>query len=102
MEAETIREKTAELPKTIPGRLALPGEVWEGDDGGAHFIVSRHLLVAQGMPEFCSLSLSGDQDEVERLIGEFSEVFGQPDHIDRNTPPIPHVTVVSWLVEAGK
>jgi hypothetical protein len=105
MRPNEIIEGVKELPIIPLGIVPDDGEIWEYTDGGAHFKVTRHTLPVPGDPEIVSLSVSGENEERERIITEFTEVFGDP--ADRDVSPISilHTDILMWLtnnIDTGK
>jgi hypothetical protein len=69
---------TASLPLSTLGEVQADEEIWEENDGGAHFKVTRHQLPVEEYTEMLALSVSGVASERRRVINEFAQVFGIP------------------------
>lgn len=79
MEREIIEQKPLSLPEIAIEHIPEDGEVWEGNDGDAHFKLTKHRLDTKAISlSFLSLSVSGVSEERSRVVGEFSEVYGEP------------------------
>lgn len=89
MEREEIISNISRLPTVPLERIEADEhyeahEVWEGDDGDAHYIASRYSVEGSRY-EFIMLSLSGNVGDRQRMIREFCDVFGFP--VDSETYP---------------
>jgi hypothetical protein len=99
MEEERIKSTIVRIPVSEIGILLEARDLWEGDDGGAHFIVSRHILPAPNELPMISLSISGAPDERLRLLREFKQVLGNPENGDVNLKDPDHVDMFAWLAD---
>jgi hypothetical protein len=95
MEREIIRSMVDTLPTSELGKIAEDNEIWEETDGLAHFKVTRHELDAGSGLSFTCLTVSGIAAEKDRVISEFTEVFGKP--TDRGVIPNTEIDMVAWL-----
>jgi hypothetical protein len=87
MERQTIETMTAFIPPSELGAIPADEEIWEENDRGAHFKVTRHILpLLEPKVEVLSMTLSGEASDRRRIIEEFSEVFGAPADAELNTP----------------
>ena len=96
MEKEIIGSWVASLPETHFGSMHEDDEMWEEQDGGAWFKVTRHVQ-GSGM-SMMAMSITGPTEERRRVIGEFSEVFGQPARKDISELPN-HLDFIIWSLE---
>jgi hypothetical protein len=78
MERGIIARKTAELSLSTLGEVQADHEIWEETDGGAHFIVTRHLLPEIESREILAVSVSGAVEERNRIYNDFYQIFGPP------------------------
>lgn len=98
MELGIIRANVLDLPVSPLEREAMDEEIWEGQDGGAKFKMSRHRLEIMGGRDFIGMSVSGYPHERHRLVREFSEVLGDPFVYE----PSNHqgdIETVGWLLD---
>ena|SRR3989338_9258035 len=99
MDIEAIRISVADLPSIPLGKIAEDHEIWEGNDGGAHFKITR-----QPMPiinrDFLALSVSGEPADRQKIIDDFVVALGEP--TDRSVVPevAKHIDMVAWLVSS--
>lgn len=79
MEREAIETIPMSLPEIKVGCIPDDNEVWECNDGGAHFKITKHRLATRAVfLSFLSLSVAGNPDDRSRVINEFNEVYGEP------------------------
>lgn len=101
MERDAIREEVARLPLSPLGVEARDEEIWEANDGRAHFKITRHILPVPDLKvEIMVLSVSGLLSERTRVIGEFREALGEPDQQELNPNP-EGIDFVTWLIKAS-
>lgn len=98
MERDIIQTHVENIPTSELGRVQEDDEIWEGYDGGAKFMVSRHILPTPNRDEMVSLSVSGETTERERVIAEFIDVLGEPFRYDHPPEPFDKIDVVAWVV----
>lgn len=97
-EKEVILRKTASLPivetpiKT--GRMYSHGKIWEENEAKAHFKITKEKVFSQ-LPPVYSLSVSGDKQDSEKVIADFTAAFGSP-LIRDTSPDLPRITFVLW------
>ena len=95
MEREEILRRSKDLPTIHPAKIAEDHEIWEGNEEGAHFKITRNYVPEAPSVKFYTLSFSGPKRGRERIISGFKEVFGEPD--DQYTvPQVPGVHFLSW------
>lgn len=71
-------------------------EVWEGEENGAKFMLTRDIMPPNpAMEKIYSLSLSGDLDGQVKIAGDFIDVFGKPVWRDE-TEFIPRGEIIVW------
>lgn len=78
---EQIITRLRQLPSIPAGTIALDHQIWEQDEAGAHFKVTRehHQDLQTGLRlTFYSLSVSGLMSGKEQVISDFLAVLGQP------------------------
>ncbi len=97
MEREIISTSVANLPPSTIGEIQQDHEIWEEIDGGAKLMVTRHILPTPNRDELIALSVSGEPSERQRVIDEFSEVFGEPAQIDQQPQVRNYVDMVAWI-----
>lgn len=97
MEREIISSSVASLPPSIIGEIQEDHEIWEEIDGGAKLMVTRHILPTPNRDELISLSVSGEPHERQRVIDEFTEVFGEPAQITQQPQLQNHIDMVAWI-----
>ncbi len=80
VEKEEIWDKSGKiLPKKINNLNPSDDEVWEGEEAGAKFILTRDIMpVNPAMRTIYSLSVSGDLDGQIKVVGDFVDAFGKP------------------------
>ena len=74
-EKEEIYRQADRLLTRRMDRIAKKSEIWESDERGAHFILSRSWR--EELQTLYSLSVSGPEDERERVIADFQSAFGE-------------------------
>lgn len=97
MEKEEIFARTKNLPEIEMGNIAKDHQIWEGNELGANFKITKEFLSTPigKLPAVYALSVSGDEDGKVRLIADFENAFGRP--ISRNSVPIlPGIEFVLW------
>lgn len=99
MEREEIIKRTRNLPASHPERIAEDHEIWEGNEEGAHFKITRNYVPQVPTLKFYVLSLSGEKRGREKIISDFKSVFGEPDS-QYTLPQTPSIYFLSW--DAGK
>jgi len=99
VEREEIIRRTGNLPIIHPEKIAEDHEIWEGNEVGAHFKITRNYLPQAPFINFYVLSLSGVRRGREKIISDFKSVFGEPDS-QYTLPQTPGVYFLSW--DAGK
>lgn len=97
MEREIIGSWIASLPETTFGKVHEDDEMWQDQDGEAQFKVTRH--VRDNGTSMVAMSVSGPQAERNRLILEFSEVYGKPSQLNVILDPVP-IDFVLWEFES--
>ena len=97
MEKAIIESWVASTPRSQLGEIQADHEIWEERDGGAFFMVSRHLLPASREHEIVSLSISGEPVERKRVIKEFKDVLGVPEGGDVALNDAAHIDIITWL-----
>ena len=98
MDKEIIESWVATIPRSKLGEIQADHEIWEETDGGAHFMVTRHLLSTVGTYEIISLSISGEPSERKRVMREFNSVLGVPESGDIALRQSDHIDLVTWLL----
>jgi hypothetical protein len=93
MEREIIGSWVAGLPETAFGKVHEDDEMWQDQDGEAEIKVTRH--VRDDGTSMVALSVAGPQPERNRVILEFSEVFGEPTKMESILAPTP-LDFVLW------
>ena len=80
VEKEEIWDKSGKiLPKNINNLTPSDDEIWEGEEGGAKFILTHDIMPTNpAMRTIYSLSVSGDLDGQVKVVGDFVETFGKP------------------------
>ena len=93
---ERIMEQLRRLPtKSLLKVPAAPEEVWEEDEGGTHFIVSKEQFPQPIQMTVYSLSVSGDISNRRRIIEDFRNALGQ--ELERETLEMPTpIEFVLW------
>lgn len=98
MKPEEITEHILDIPSSPLGQEPKDHELWEGIDGHATFMMTRHQLPMPGGSDFMSLSVSGSSKERHRLIGEFTEVLGSP--FEYQADERDHVIeIAAWILD---
>lgn len=99
MEREKIINNTLDLPQIEAGTVASDDEIWEEDDGGAHFKVTKEYATAYGIEVVMYImSVSGAEEERHRVITEFIDVFGKPATENTVKATSGPIDFISWLV----
>jgi len=98
MERDEILRGVTEIPACQLGNIAADNEIWEGQDGRAHFKVTRRYFGVRIDLELVMMSVSGLPDERKRVINEFTEVLGAPDEVSVRDG-YGHVDTASWLID---
>ncbi|MBI4101234.1 hypothetical protein HY441_02060 [Candidatus Microgenomates bacterium] len=87
-----------ELPTSPLGEIPGDSDIWEANDGGAHFKMTRHQLpLGSSGLDFFSLSISGEPIERRRVISDFCAVLGEPDQAETSTENH-HIDILGWMV----
>jgi hypothetical protein len=98
VERKIIESTVASLPISALGEIQADHEIWEEDDGGARFKVTKHILpLPNGDTEIIALSVSGEPHERARVVREFSEVLGLPDQIAGDPRDIQGIDFMIWV-----
>lgn len=101
MDGNTIKQVLLELPTSPIDKVPDDGDIWEANDGGAHFKMTRHELPIDGSDlDFFSLSISGPESERSRLIAEFSASMGEPEMVEKSESE-DGIDFVGWAVQRG-
>lgn len=87
------------VPRSKFGEVAEDHEIWEETDGGARFKLTRHVWERLPSNEIMALSISGVQTERDRILREFSEVFGEPYTTEADAPD--GIDTYLWLFPLG-
>ena len=97
-EKETILSNISELPTVPLDKFNLEdGEIWEGNDLGAHFKVTRtHYPIPLNLDAYV-LSVSGLMIGKEKVIDDFIAALGRPT-IPPYDPLRNEVIFVAWEV----
>lgn len=100
MDRHTARAVILEIPTSTLGEVQSDSEIWEGNDGGAHFKMTRHELPIEGSGlDIFSLSISGEASERDRLATEFIEILGDPENIHTEAgDQDQQIDFLTWLV----
>lgn len=102
MEKQIIQSMVASVPETRIGYPENDEMIWEETDGGAHFIVARHVIptTVDKDLEVVSMSISGIPSERLRVVNEFTEALdlGSPMVCDIDSDSINRVDVIMWQV----
>lgn len=78
---ETIISHITELPVISVGTMAGDEQIWEANERGAYFKVTRERMpvyVAGILAEVYSLSVSGTILAKNRIVRDFTKALGQP------------------------
>lgn len=95
MEKEEILRRTKDLPTIVMGNVAEDHQIWEGNEGGTHFKITKEIIPIPKGPMMYALSVSGDERYKARLISDFENALGKP--ATRNTDPrLPGIEFVLW------
>jgi hypothetical protein len=95
METDKILLRTGNLPAFLAGKIAEDYQIWEGNEQGAHFKVTKEILPIPNGPTVYMLSVSGPAESKEKVIADFVDSFGEP--IMRfEIPKLPGIDYVSW------
>jgi len=80
MEKSNIVNRARALPQKemLPLREAGDAEIWEGNENGTHFKLTREQLPINRIPPVFALSLLGNPAGMESLLGDFVKTFGDP------------------------
>jgi len=98
MEKEIIESWAASVPLSNLGEVQANEEIWEEQDGGAHFKLTRHRLPLPSKQEVIGMSISGDPLDRKRVIQDFKAVLGPIENGDISLKDPHHVDVIVWLV----
>jgi len=98
METEEILLRTRNLPAFLAGKIAEDYQIWEGNEQGAHFKVTKEILPIPNGPTVYMLSVSGSAESKEKVIADFTSSFGEP-MMRFEIPELPGMDCVSWDVK---
>jgi len=62
----------------IGGQIAEDWQIWKGDEGGVHFMLTKEVVPVPNGPTIYMLSVSGSLVGKERVISDFISAFGEP------------------------
>jgi len=103
MRPEIIKEKILDIDFSRLGEEPTDEQIWEENDGSAHFKVTRHQL-NRGISEcftMISLSVSGASEDRIRIQNEFTTAMGrQPDVLDTFERENYSVDFFIWRVDS--
>ena len=80
VEREEIRDRVRKLvPKDIRNQAPNDEEIWEGEENGARFMLTRDIMPPNpAMKTIYSLSVSGDLDGQVGIVEDFIAEWGKP------------------------
>lgn len=80
VEKEEIRDRARSLvPKDIRKLAPSDEEIWEGEENGARFMLTRDIMPPNpSMKTIYSLSVSGDLDGQVGVVEDFISEWGKP------------------------
>jgi hypothetical protein len=100
VEKEEILQRTKNLPAIVMGNIAKDHQIWEGNEGGAHFKITKEIpssLIGK-VPTVYALSVSGNESGKIHLISDFENAFGKP-IIRSADPQLPDIEFLLWKAE---
>jgi hypothetical protein len=104
MEKEKILARTKDLPIIMGGQITEDWQIWEGEEAGVRFKITKEIVPIPQGETLYMLSVSGPSDSKEKVISDFIAAFGQP--FDRFTiPEVLGVDYISWdakVVDEGE
>lgn len=65
-------------PPLITGLMDTDNRIWEGDEDGAHFNLTKEQLPYPQLPPMYTLSVWGNRAGIEKIIEDFKNVLGEP------------------------
>lgn len=104
---EQIISRLKRLPAIPVGQEAEDNEIWEGDELGAHFKVTKETILlpkAPNIPDSLTmygLSLSGHKTGVGKIISDFVNVLGDPMFPPEYLPYL-KIIMVAWDTQNTK
>lgn len=97
MDAERIRAEVDRLPLIEPEHVLEDSDVWEGDENGGHFILSRTAFLIVDF-ELLELVVTGPVEARASLIRDFRAAFGKPTRIDVFPEEPNGIDMMTWLI----
>jgi len=95
MDRDPILRLTKNLPPLSPHEIPQDHQIWEGNQGGAHFKITRNRLPPHADFEFYTLSVSGVENDRNQLVSDFISALGEP-FAQFPLPENPAIIIVSW------
>lgn len=95
MEKEQIIEIIRNLPRKVVGELSEDHQIFEGNQDGAHFKITKEIVPVSGNLAIYSLSVSGNVSSKDKIISEFITVLGKPIGIS-SPEDFPGIDFVIW------
>lgn len=96
MERDEIVQRSTGLPAIHPEKIAEDHEIWEGNEAGAHFKITRNYIPQAPSIKFYVLSVSGRKRGREKIISDFKSVFGEPRSDQYTLARTPGVYFIAW------
>ncbi len=78
MEKDIIESHVSSLPFLEEGTELTDELLWEGTEDGASFKVTRNVLPGITGFGILGLTISGEHDSRNKIVNEFSDVYGAP------------------------
>lgn len=91
-----ILAKAKGLPVFLTGREARDEEIWEGNEAGVHFKLTKEAIaLISDSPIILMLSVSGPEASRKKIISDFIDVLGNPQN-QFTLHEVPGVYYVAW------